>query len=380
MNALKEIFYFIWKKIVERKSRKHYRMHYKDALEKFKCNENKKPKQQMKREQKILQKFWGCYPFQYIRYEMYTKDCPLSIEEMKAYIPNFFAYYLFFPTYFKQYRVLTDDKRLTSALFAAYHIRQPELLFTYTHGQFLDRANKSLAADAVNLLIQEATCQKIFVKPTFGIGGKGIIVFHLKEETYRNHQNEILTAKWMRHTLTNASYIVQKGLTQHEELNKIYPHAINTFRILTKVEHGRVSILYALLRMGKGGKEVDNASQNGVICSIDKNTGCFDAVAFTGLRERIKVHPDSGFIFENYQFPYWEEVTNFIMEVAEKVYQIKYLGWDLAFTTDGPAVIEINAGAGIEFLQDCYGGVRSGYEINNPRFWWRQSQFFIQNA
>jgi hypothetical protein len=379
MRTPKEQFYFLWKKIAERQSRKHFANHYKSEIEKYKTATDKKPSSLMKHEQKVLQKYWGCYPFQYIRYDMYKKDCPLTLEEMKTYIPNYFAYYLFFPKYFTSYGVITEDKSLTNSFFKAYNILQPELLFKFAHNRFLNGENSILSVSEVDQLISNASAEKIFVKPTFGLGGRGIIVFNLIDGLFKNKEHELLNAEFIINNLKDEHYIIQKGLVQHEEINKIYPRAINTFRIMTKVENGKAEILYSMLRMGQKGNQIDNASQQGLACAVDKDSGKFAMYGFTGLREMVTSHPDTGFIFGDYQFPHWEEVKTFIISVAEKFYEIKYLGWDVAFTVDGPAIIEINAGAGLEFLQDCYGGVTDGFQIDYPKKWWYSKKYFIKD-
>lgn len=333
----------------------------------------------MRKEMKVLRKHWGCYPFQYIRYDMYRKDCPLTLDQMKQYIPNFFAYYLFFPKMFTSYGILTEDKSLTNSMFKAYGVRQPELLFKIARNVFLDGSNNPLSPGEVDSLIQGTDAVKLFVKPTFGLGGRGILVFNKAEGRFINQEKEELSAAFLSSNLKDEHYIVQKGLIQHKEINKIYPKAINTFRIMTKTENGKSEIIYSMLRMGQKGNQIDNASQHGLACAVDRSSGKFASAGFTGLREQIEQHPDTGFVFNGYQFPYWKELEQFITGVAAKFYEIKYLGWDVAFTADGPAIIEINAGAGLEFLQDCYGGVAEGFEVGNPKKWWFSRKYFIRD-
>lgn len=377
---MKEQFYFVWKKIAERQSRKHYARHYEAELQKFNTCSDKKPASQMRKERRELQKYWGCYPMQYIRYDMYRNDCPLTMEQMKAYIPNYFAYYLFFPKFFTSYGILTEDKSLTNSFFKAYNVRQPALLFKIANNRFLDGANNQLKATEIDQILEVTDAENVFVKPTFGLGGRGILVFNRSSNgTFITRDQEVLSSAFLLENLKNEHYIVQKGLIQHAEISRIYPNAINTFRIMTKVENGQAEILFAMLRMGQKGNQIDNASQHGLACRVDKDTGKFADIGYTGLREQVSSHPDTGFVFAGYEFPHWDEVRNFILDVASKFYEIKYLGWDLAFTSEGPAIIEINAGAGLEFLQDCYGGVAEGFQVGDPKKWWYSSRYFIKD-
>ena len=379
MHGIKEQFYFIWKKIAEKQTRAHYRKHYKSEIEKFEQYRDKKPKRKISKEMKLLKNYWGCYPFQYIRYEFYKKNCPLSIEEMKKYIPNFFAYYLFFPLFSKDYGVVTDDKSLSNSYFVGLNIAQPSLLFKYANECLLDEHNLALNEDETNQRISESKADKVFVKPTFGLGGKGIIVFNkTSENIYANKNGETLNANFIK-SLGKDHYVIQEGLFQHDELNKIYPNSINTFRIMTEVIDGKAKILYAMLRMGQKGNQLDNASQHGLAIAVDHHTGKLANEAYTGLCEIVSKHPDTGFVFRDSEIFSWPGIEAFIISTASKFYEVKYLGWDVALTVNGPAIIEINAGAGLEFLQDCHGGVKDSYKIPYPKKYWYSTKYSMKN-
>jgi hypothetical protein len=371
--------YWLWKYLSEKKLREHYRKHYKTEIEYFESYKDKKPSSQMKREMKALQKYWGCYPFQYIRYGFYKKSCTLGMQEMKDYIPNYFAYYLFFPKFFKDYGIITEDKELTHRLLESYQVNQPVLLLQYKNGEFYGQNKEFIDDLTIEKIIDSSTAEKLFLKPTQGLGGKGIIVFNKKDRFLDKSGNQISSDYIRNNVGENEDYILQEGLKQHDELKKIYPSSINTFRVMTSLEKGKTKILFAMLRMGQGGNQLDNASQQGLVCKINIETGAFDDLGYTGLGKTLHEHPDSKFEFNGYVFPHWQKVRDFVLSTAQKIDSIKYIGWDIAYTSDGPAVIEMNAGAGLEFLQDCHGGVREAYGIDNPRKYWYSDKYAIKD-
>ena len=352
--SLKGKAYFWWKYLGERKLRAHYQNHYKKELKQFETDTDKKPSRVMKKEMRLLKKYWGCYPFQYIRYGMYKASCTLSVEEMKDYIPNYFAYYLFFPKHFHGYGVISEDKEMTYRVLDSSNMNQPVFLLQYKNGLFYNNRKSLIDAEQVQKIVSESQARKLFFKPTKGLGGRGIFVFS-KHEKFIDDDNNEFSVDFIKSTLDEKEdYILQEGLQQHDELNKIYPNAVNTFRVMTEMKNGQVKILYGMLRMGQGGSHLDNASQTGLVCKINVETGEFDDIIHQGHGRTIDKHPNSGFSFQSYSFPYWSEIKTFVEQIAHKFDAITYVGWDVAYTTSGPALIELNAAPGLEYLQDCH--------------------------
>ncbi len=375
--GFKNKFYWFWKKLAEKNSRQHYADQYKTYYEYYNSYSDKKPKSQIKHEMKILQKYWGCYPFQYIRYGMYMKSSTLSIEEMKNYIPNFFAFYLFFPKHITEYLMISEDKELTYQVLKAMEVNQPKLVLQYKNGKFYSETKSILTNEEADLLIQQNSAEKLFLKPTKGLGGVGIKVFN-KKEKFVDKDGNILSAEFIKNNLKDSeNYLLQEGLIQHEELNKIYPNAVNTMRIYTEVKHGDAKLLFAILRMGDGGRQIDNASQSGFVCAINSETGELAPEATSRLFVKATHHLDTNFKFEGYKIPFWNEVKDFVIEIAQKTENIGFIGWDIAYTVNGPAVIEINAAPGLHSLQDSFGGARKAFGIKTPKTYWYSNNYIM---
>lgn len=109
---LKKYLYFFIKKSSERQHRAYYRDYYRAEYAEFERCADKKSPARIRREMRCLQRYWKTYPFQYIRYRLYGKGLSAFDEQMKAYIPDYFAYFLFYPQSFNERNVLCEDKRL----------------------------------------------------------------------------------------------------------------------------------------------------------------------------------------------------------------------------------------------------------------------------
>jgi hypothetical protein len=380
MSSIRERLYYFWKKASEKQMRKKYESdNYKNDIERYKKCTSLKPAAQIKKEMKVLEKHWDCLPYQYYRFDMYRSDCPLSLDEMKEYIPHFFQMNLFFPLSYKDYGILCEDKQLTYAMLKAYGIRQPNMLLGFDNGKVYGAANQPLCREETDAVLSASSAQKIFLKPRFGLGGRGIMVFSRRENnTFVDEKNEVLSYKFLTEHLKDDAYIAQEGMVQHPDLSKIYAHSVNTFRVMTECVNGQPKIIYALFRMGSGGQQIDNASSGGMYLKVDVETGKLADFAYNTNRDTFYTHPDSGFVFRDGTIEKWAETKAFALEVTKKFREIKYMGWDIAFSTDGPTVIELNNAPGLNIIQDCYGGLASDLNIT-PKDWWYKKNFTLKN-
>jgi hypothetical protein len=307
---------------------------------------------------------------------------------MKKYVPKFFLNHLFFPISYKDYGIVCEDKLLTYALLKAYEIPQPGFLFCYDHNTFYDVQNNPLSAENVDGIIAASRAEKVFIKARFGSEGKGIFIFTKNAAgLFVDEQQTVLDYQFFENNIkaraaagrdNTGFYIVQEGLMQHDAINRIYPHSVNTFRIITSYENGEAHILYSLMRIGRSGNQVDNAALGGLYIKVDKETGTLADFAYTTDHSKHTVHPDTGFQFKGARIEQWDAIKAFTRTAALKLREVKYIGWDIAMTTAGFAMIEINHHTGFDIVQDYYGGARDVLKIN-PKDWWYQSDYTIKN-
>jgi hypothetical protein len=388
MSVLRKQLYYFWKKLSEKASRKKLRtVFFKHDYERFEACANRKPAGQMRQEIKALHRYWGCYPFQYYRFDFYKADCPLSVQEMKKYVPFFFLHHLYFPHSYKEYGVLCEDKLLTYATLKAYEVPQPKLLFCFDHNTFFDSANNPVAPAEVNAVIAASAAATLFVKPRFGSEGKGISIFNRKNGGFADEHGTVLNdtffltsskEKPVQGRDASGFYIVQEGLSQHDELSRIYPQAVNTYRAITECVNGEPRMLYCVVRLGSGGRQIDNASAGGIFVRIDLDTGALYDSAQAFDQSQCTSHPDTGFVFKGARMETWAQTKAFTIAAARKFREIRYMGWDIAVTKDGPSIIEFNNKPDMAGIQDSYGGIRDDLNIN-PKDWWYQSNFTIKN-
>lgn len=176
-------------------------------------------------------------------------------------------------------------------------------------------------------------CGSLFIKPTDGIGGKGILKVNKGERIS------------LEDLSIDKDYIIEQTLVQAEELNQINPFCINTLRVVTVRLGGKIVIPNCFLRIGRGEAYVDNASLGGVFVTYDIDENKLGSTAYQLFKNGAKSfsrHPVSNFIFKGASLPFNDEVRSLVTNAAESFEDIDLIGWDVALTQDGPVIIEGN--------------------------------------
>ncbi len=149
----------------------------------------------------------------------------------------------------------------------------------------------------------------------------------------------------------SGSALCEEVVRQHDDVNAICPGSVNTVRFVTLVKDGTPHIVATYLRVGGGKRPVDNFNGGGMVTVVDRETGVilYPAVAKAGVV--YEEHPVTGKHFAGTRLPMWEECREFVLRAAVEVPEVKYVGWDVAITPDGPTFVEGNQYPG----HDIYG-------------------------
>lgn len=150
-----------------------------------------------------------------------------------------------------------------------------------------------------------------------------------------------------------AGYIVQEMLQQHPFLSNINPYTANTMRVVTLMcSSGEVEIQFVVLRIGRQGNVADNWEQGGI---------CVAVTAEGQLREgilkpkhggqRLSAHPDTRVEFTGLSLPFWDETMDVCRRGARAFPGVRWIGWDILLTADGPVILEANADWDLQMVQ-----------------------------
>lgn len=137
----------------------------------------------------------------------------------------------------------------------------------------------------------------------------------------------------------NKQYLIEDTITQHDELNRINPYAVNNIRIATVVKDGEVYTVTRTLRLNTGNDPV--ISSNDVMVNIDEE-GNLISDAIDEMFQTYERHPDTNAIIKGTKLPFIKEAEEMVKKAALVVPQVRYVGWDVAITPTGPVLIEGN--------------------------------------
>lgn len=217
-----------------------------------------------------------------------------------------------------------------------------------SEGNSFSIKNKKDLLPVIDKLVQ--IHKVIFIKSAEKFGGDG--VFRCTETSTLNLDEINL----------DEDYIIEKGLTQHDFLNRINPYCVNTLRVISLNRNGEIKIPSCLLRMGLNESYKDNASSGGIFVNYDIEKNKLGEVATKFLNKggaSFYSHPGSNFIFKDQSLPYPNEVISIVTK-ATKMFPDRYIiGWDVAYTPEGPVIIEGNTAPCPAGMQIALRGLRN---------------------
>lgn len=184
----------------------------------------------------------------------------------------------------------------------------------------------------------------IIIKPLDANCGKGVEKIILKD-----HPD---LKKLYEHILETGSALAEEFIVQHSEMSRMYPEAVNTIRVVSVLDKdGEAHIIYAAVRLGNGGRIVDNINAGGLSAPVDVETGILTNVAFDKDFHYYDEHPYTGVKIVGFAIPHWNRAAELVCSAAKRIPDLRYVGWDVAITENGPVFVEANHHPGHDIIQ-----------------------------
>ena len=226
-----------------------------------------------------------------------------------------------------------SDKNLNDIVLPS--MKQPHTYLKNRNGYFYVE-NKAVSLDEA--VSKCGDVGDVIIKPTLSSHGSGVKKLHI--------QNGIVDDKGTRLkdllVVYDKNFLIQDLVKQHHAMAALNPDSINTIRIVTYRRAMDVFVLYAAIRIGRRGQQVDNESAGGISTKINLDgTLCKWAYGAPG-QDKIEL-TDSGVKLEGYQVPSFEKAIVMVKEQHLNLPFQDLVGWDICIDEEGePVMLEWN--------------------------------------
>ena len=161
-------------------------------------------------------------------------------------------------------------------------------------------------------------------------------------------------------------WVLQEAVVQHPLLQRMCSTSVNTLRLAVyrSVVDGQSHVTAAVLRIGREGSIVDNASAGGRYVGIDVETGHLQHRTFSVEGCPVENWNGIDFSQEDITVPSWEQVKQLALQVSGCVPHQHLLAIDIAVRADGsPVIIEYNIGGFSSYFYHFTGQTVFGFYL-----------------
>ena len=238
----------------------------------------------------------------------------------------------------KKYQVILNDKIVFNNYFSKYIKREWINL------------NTSSIEDFTKFLKNKKI---VFAKTLNGEGGHGVTKIVVKDHDIKKLYKELIDKK---------QTLVEEAIIQSDEVNEINPSVVNSFRIVTIYKDGKVYLVNNALRVNQGTDEVIGCTDD-IYFSLNEK-GKIDSNVIDDYGNIYEYHPLTNKKFSEVKITGVKEAFELVKKLHLEIPQVRYIGWDIAFTNNGPELVEGNEYPGYGLLQfyKLYDGKRTGHK------------------
>jgi len=256
---------------------------------------------------------------------------------------------------------LTEDKAVFYRLCEELEIPTPKLHAIF----FRDRAG--WASDGSMPASREEWCRffsdgpdgDLVVKPANGHWGEEVGIYRRLEGRLADSNGSPLAPgdlyDVMRGVDRFPNWVVQERLRNHPDILHLSgTDTVQCARMVTLVaSSGDPELVWAHFRALASDALYDNfrvgerGSLRVEIAREDGRLGRAVGVAPEGMGfVEVDIHPKTGVAFAGFRLPFWPQACRLVEEAASRLVPLQTLGWDVAFTPNGPVIIEANSAWG----------------------------------
>lgn len=224
-----------------------------------------------------------------------------------------------------------------------YHLFDNKIEFNELFKKYLNRDYLDLSKSSLEDFEKFINKHNVFMaKPVNLQCGKGIEKIDIKKSTN--------IKKLFEQLKNNGQILVEEYVVQHSKMNALFPHSVNTLRIVSAYKDNKTTILFRAIRIGNGKNVVDNFNHGGMYSVINEK-GIIEKPAIDKNSNIYEIHPVTKTPIVGFEIPYFKEAMKMVKDASKVVKEVGLVGFDIAITENGPVMIEGNQLPGYDIYQ-----------------------------
>lgn len=228
-----------------------------------------------------------------------------------------------------QFRHAYVDKGVFDIFFP--DVNRPKTIIKNLNGYFYDEKSPISKHDAIE------RCKEIdeaIIKPSQeGMWGKGV-------KLITSNQGVDFGRLFDQY---GQNFIIQQRVSQNDQLSMLNPTSLNTLRVLSYRHGDEVYILYAVVRIGRIGQNIDNETAGGINADVDIEKGCILECAYGTPAEKKILKTDCGTELKGFMIPAFGKVLDNVRKLHTRLPYFNLVGWDWGIdSNEEPVLIEWN--------------------------------------
>lgn len=256
------------------------------------------------------------------------------------------------------WRTTANDKVLNYALLVHYGFPVPKTIATFSpSGRRVSNELVLRTKETLSTYLRSALTFPMFVKPIHGTYGRGTFClqgFQSDGNGYLDARGQVISQDELLSVCLNEKFggmLFQERLVQHPEVAAIVGPTVSCVRVIVALgSDGSPEVVLAFWKIGREKNITDNfcmGESGNLLASIDVETGTIGRV-ITGLwptGTECLEHPDTRAQLCGAHLPDWSNALSLCCKAAEFFPGLRLQHWDVAFSNQGPVLMELNTEA-----------------------------------
>jgi Sugar-transfer associated ATP-grasp len=246
---------------------------------------------------------------------------------------------------------LVTDKIASTSYLAAFGLPTVPIIAFFAPRLTKPNARALRSREDLRKFLLREDVYPLFGKPNDGFQSLGSIAFRRplleRDELEKMDGGIVRLDDFVDDIAQNyaGGYLFQPFVAPHPQAALMHGERLGTARVLTLLDGGEPRVFRASWKIPTGQNLADNYWRSGnLLAKIDIDTGRIGrVVSGTGFETNyVTHHPDSAVPFAGASLPMWGEMKALALEAARVMQHVPMLGWDIAGTSAGPVIVEMN--------------------------------------